>query len=82
MSEEQIVQDARDAWKYRRRVVFATMAFCMAVIVFFGLLGRTSEIQSTIVEGALYLLGATVLGYLGIPVVDDHLRRRNALEPR
>lgn len=52
------------SWKLRRRMMFCTVAFCMAVIVYCLVADRDSRVAETAVSSAFYLLAVIILGYV------------------
>lgn len=58
------------SWRYRRIMVFAVAAFCMAML--WLLVDRSdSGLNGTIAAGLLWLLGAIALLYTGFATVQD-----------
>jgi hypothetical protein len=81
MTHQQLIKQSRDAWKFRRIVIFITIGYCMVMIALLSVFGRDSVLHQTISEALSYLMGMVILGYAGLPVIDDHLRRKSVDVP-
>ena len=67
-----------DRWKYRRRLVFGTVAFCAGMIAYLAFYAPSDPLREQIALGLIGLAGAVITGYTLGAVWDD----RNLLKPK
>lgn len=61
----------KDNWKYRRRFMVATVAFCMATVGYVLARDRDTEAAQNAVNMAFIIIGSTVSSYVFGAVWDD-----------
>lgn len=75
----------RPSWRIRRRIIFATLIFCAAEIIYLTIWGKDTDLASTIVNGVLILAGSVIGSYVFGAVWDDRnvmaMRRPNDPDP-
>lgn len=59
------------SWKLRRRAVFGSLLFGMAIIVYVAIRWEDSGLGETLALGAYGLIGAVVAAYIGGAVYED-----------
>lgn len=59
------------SWKLRRRAVFGSLLFGMAIIVYVAIRWQDSGLGETLALGAYGLIGAVVAAYIGGAVYED-----------
>jgi uncharacterized membrane protein len=59
------------SWKLRRRAVFGSLIFSMAIIVYTAIRWDSTSLAETLVLGAFGLMGAIVAAYIGGAVYED-----------
>jgi len=59
------------SWKLRRRAVFGSLLFSMAIIVYVAIRWQDSGLGETLALGAYGLMGAVVAAYIGGAVYED-----------
>ncbi|WP_196258553.1 hypothetical protein [Pelagibacterium limicola] len=63
-------------WTRRRRVIFATLAFCAAEIAYLTIWGGDSRLHETIVISAFLLAGSVIGSYVFGAIWDDANARK------
>lgn len=66
----------QDNWKYRRWTVFTTLAYVGAAFIWLMHKLPTSDIAAKIADTLGTLATVTIVAYLGAPIADDYLRRK------
>lgn len=66
-----MVEQPKPSWTNRRRVVFATLMFCAALIVYLTGWGADTRLHETIVYGAFGLAFSVIMGYVFGAVLED-----------
>lgn len=61
----------RPSWKIRRRVIWATLVFCAAVIGWLAVAGPDTELNRTIANALIFLGGAVISSYVFGAAWDD-----------
>lgn len=59
------------SWKLRRRAVFGSLLFGMAIIVYVAVRWDSTSLAETLALGAFGLIGAVVAAYIGGAVYED-----------
>lgn len=59
------------SWKLRRRAVFGSLLFSMAIIVYVAIRWQDSGLGETLALGAYGLMGAVIAAYIGGAVYED-----------
>jgi uncharacterized membrane protein len=59
------------SWKLRRRAVFGSLVFGMAIIVYVAVRWDSTSLAETLALGAFGLIGAVVAAYIGGAVYED-----------
>jgi uncharacterized membrane protein len=59
------------SWKLRRRAVFGSLIFGMAVIVYTAIRWDSTSLAETLALGSFGLIGAVVAAYIGGAVYED-----------
>jgi len=59
------------SWKLRRRAVFGSLLFSMAIILYVAVRWDSTSLAETLVLGAFGLMGAIVAAYIGGAVYED-----------
>lgn len=59
------------SWKLRRRAVFMSLIFCMAIILYILIRWDDTSLAQTTVLSAFGLIGAIVASYIGGAVYED-----------
>ena len=59
------------SWKFRRRAVFMSLVFCMAIILYILIRWDDTSLAQTTVLSAFGLIGAIVASYIGGAVYED-----------
>lgn len=62
---------APPSWRIRRRVIFCTLIFCAAEIVYLTLWADSTDLAETIANGVLILAGSVIGSYVFGAVWDD-----------
>lgn len=73
MREDQVFEGD---WSRRRRVVFAINAYCGVGVALLAVFGNDGALHTNAMLGLIGLATSVDLGYLGLPMLDDHDRRR------
>lgn len=63
-------------WKRRRRVIFATLAFCAAEVAYLTIWGTDTGLNNTIVTSLILLAGSVIGSYVFGAVWDDANARK------
>jgi len=67
----------KPSWKYRRRVVFLTLAAAIIGVTYITLLNDSeSELHQDIAAGLINVIGAIIAIYVGGAVGDDFLQKK------
>lgn len=61
----------RPVWKNRRRVIFGTLLFCAAMLVYLAGWGADTQVNETMTMGLLLLAAAVIGSYVFGAVWDD-----------
>lgn len=65
------------SWKFRRRAVWITIAFCKIGLVYLMVWGRhDSRLHETIAGSLALLLGSVVMAYIAGATYDDRSKRQ------
>lgn len=59
------------SWKLRRRAVFGSLVFAMAIIIYVAVRWDSTSLSETLALGAFGLIGAIVAAYIGGAVYED-----------
>jgi len=59
------------SWKLRRRAVFGSLIFGMAIVVYVTFRGGDSRLSETLAIGGFALIGAVVAAYIGGAAYED-----------
>ena len=59
------------SWKLRRRAVFGSLIFGMAIVVYVALRWDSTSLAETLALGSFGLIGAVVAAYIGGAVYED-----------
>lgn len=59
------------SWKMRRRAVFGSLVFGMAIITYITIRGVDSGVNETLALGGFGLIGAVVAAYIGGAAYED-----------
>ena len=59
------------SWKFRRRAVFGSLLFSVAVIIYVAIRWDDTNIGDTLALGAFGLMGAVVASYIGGAAYED-----------
>jgi hypothetical protein len=66
------------SWRYRRKMIFLTLLFCAACVIYIMVWGADTRVNETIVLGCFMLAGSVVGVYVGGATWEDirleHLR--------
>lgn len=65
-------QRANDSWKIRRKIIFSSLIFCAAVIIYILAKGEDARIYETALIGAYGLAMAVIGSYVFGAVWDDN----------
>lgn len=65
------IEQKKPSWKNRRRVVFATLMFCAALVVYLAGWGSDSRLHETMAWGSFSLAGFVIAGYVFGAVMED-----------
>lgn len=71
-----------DSWHYRRRVVFATLAYCGAANAILLFRGTDGALHTVMAQGNIYLAGFMGLVYVAGALADDIVRAKLGMAPR
>ena len=59
------------SWRLRRRAVFGSLVFGMAIVTYITIRGVDSGLNETLALGAFGLIGAVVAAYIGGAAYED-----------
>lgn len=59
------------SWRYRRRIIFSTLSFCAACILYIMITGADTRVNETIVLGCFALAGSVIGVYVGGATWED-----------
>lgn len=80
MGGAQALSEPKDGWKFRRRLMIVSVAFCLLAIITLGVFGDPNNgIHTSLVSQFMMLLGTVFALYTGAPVVDDHFKKKNEI---
>lgn len=77
--------DASDAWKFRRRLIYGSYRVSVFMIVFgaiaFFLRPELQDLAITLVQSATSMLVIVLTAYTAAAVADDKMNKNNDMEP-
>lgn len=71
MKDRNTVDPSKSSWKYRRRVVFLTLAFCAWCVAWIMFDGKDTRLNETIVWCAFGLAGSVIGFYVAGATWED-----------
>lgn len=78
---EETRDPSRPCWRRRWMVVRCLLGFCAGLTAYVTVFGADDRVRETALIGALGLMGAVALGYLGFAVQDDKNWLRSLRRP-
>jgi DMSO reductase anchor subunit len=73
-------RNSRPSWKLRRRAVFGSLLFAMAIISLVTYRNDDTRLAETLVISSFALIGTIVTAYIGGSVYEDSKARENEEE--
>ena len=71
LSHRKMVEMNQPSWKLRRRAVFGSLIFSMAMIVYVAIRWQDGGLGETLALGAYGLMGAVIAAYIGGATYED-----------
>lgn len=63
--------DPNPSWKLRRRAVFSSLIFGMAIVIYTAIKWESTSLAETLALGGFGLIGAVVAAYIGGAAYED-----------
>lgn len=63
--------DPNPSWKLRRRAVFSSLVFGMAIVIYTAIRWESTSLAETLALGGFGLIGAVVAAYIGGAAYED-----------
>lgn len=70
------------SWKYRRRCVFAALAFSFIIIGYLVVWGNDTGLHRSIADGLINVIWLTIATYVGGATADDFLKDKGRKDER